>query len=73
MISFAVLIRGRQKDIASTFYCLENETDIQNIQRHNVLANHWCPVNQKVYPLRGKVNLVYTDLQYFILYAENSP
>ena len=46
MISFAVLIRGRQKDIASTFYCLENETNIQNIQRHNILANQRAPTNR---------------------------
>jgi hypothetical protein len=27
---------------------------------------HCCPVNQKVYPLRGNVNSVCIDLQYFI-------
>jgi len=37
------------------------------------IKKHCCPVNQKVDPLRGKVNIVYVDLQHFIRYAEYSP
>jgi hypothetical protein len=41
--------------------------------KKNNIFDHCCPVNQKVYPLRGNVNSVCVDLQYFIRYAENSP
>ncbi len=38
-----------------------------------LIKNHCCPVNQKIYPLRGNADFVCVELQYFIRYAENSP
>jgi hypothetical protein len=45
---------------------------LKHQRSQNIIYKHFCQVKLWVYPLRGKYNYVYYDLQYFIRYTENS-